>query len=617
MKNPLTKFANTITVGAKIYAVVGICLLCMAGLGGISYWQMDLIGKEIEAIAERDLPIARAVNNVTLHQLEQSIAFERSAALAGRIAENPAEREQFTKSAKKFEELAKKVDGELVTAIEFGNKAKSEAHTPAERAIFASVVEELKIVERQHKGFNKNGLTALKFLDAGDAAKAHALQGEIEDTASKLNHSLEELSTRILGFTDKAAKTAEAHEKSAIMMIAIVALIGFLAAAATAFLIVRFAIGRPLGEVVGGLDALNEGNYEVEIPVRSQDEIGKVAAALQSFRDTLIRSKQLEEEQKIAEQKAQQAEKERIEAEREAAAKEAADQERAAQEAAARAENMEKIIASFDQEVSAVLETVSSAATEMRASAESLTKTADHTSQQSSAVAAASEESATNLQTVASAAEELSASVGEISRQVSESSRIAQSAVAEASSTNQKVQGLAEAAQKIGEVVSLINDIASQTNLLALNATIEAARAGEAGKGFAVVASEVKSLATQTAKATEEIGGQIAGIQNATGEAVTAIEGISNVIGQISEISTAIASAVEEQGAATQDIAGNVQQAAAGTQEVNGNIVEVSQAAGETGQSANEVLSAADELSKQGELLRRQVDGFLQQIRAA
>ena len=432
MKNPLTKFANTITVGAKIYAVVGICLLCMAGLGGISYWQMDLIGKEIEAIAERDLPIARAVNNVTLHQLEQSIAFERSAALAGR-------------SAKKFEELAKKVDGELVTAIEFGNKAKSEAHTPAERAIFASVVEELKIVERQHKGFNKNGLTALKFLDAGDAAKAHALQGEIEDTASKLNHSLEELSTRIVGFTDKAAKTAEAHEKSAIMMIAIVALIGFLAAAATAFLIVRFAIGRPLGEVVGGLDALNEGNYEVEIPVRSQDEIGKVAAALQSFRDTLIRSKQLEEEQKIAEQKAQQAEKERIEAEREAAAKEAADQERAAQEAAARAENMEKIIASFDQEVSAVLETVSSAATEMRASAESLTKTADHTSQQSSAVAAASEESATNLQTVASAAEELSASVGEISRQVSESSRIAQSAVAEASSTNQKVQGLAEA----------------------------------------------------------------------------------------------------------------------------------------------------------------------------
>ena len=617
MKNSLTGFAKSITVGAKIYAVVGVCLLCMAGIAGISYWQMDLIGTEIEAIAERDLPMAGAMSTVTVHQLEQSIAFERSVVLAGKMATTPAAREDFSKSAKKFEELAQKVDGELVAAIDLATKARSGAHTPADRKLFASVIEEVKAIELTHKTFNDNGIKALKFLDAGDVAKADALGGAVEDAASKLNRSLEALPERILGFTRKAALTAEAHEKSAIKTISIVGLIGFLAAATIAYLIVRFSIGRPLNEVVGGLDALNEGNYEVEIPVRSQDEIGKVAAALQVFRDTLIRSKQLEEEQKISEQKAQEAEKERLETERAAAAKEAADQERAAQETAARAEKMEQIIASFDQEVSAVLETVSSAATEMRASAEALTKTADHTSKQSSAVAAASEESATNLQTVASAAEELSASVGEISRQVSESSKIAETAVAEASSTNQKVQGLAEAAQKIGEVVNLINDIASQTNLLALNATIEAARAGEAGKGFAVVASEVKSLATQTAKATEEIGGQIAGIQNATGEAVTAIEGISTVIGQISEISTAIASAVEEQGAATQDIAGNVQQAAAGTQEVNGDIVQVSQAAGETGQSAGQVLSAAEELASQGEVLQSRVDEFLRTVRAA
>ncbi|MGB8274693.1 MAG: methyl-accepting chemotaxis protein [Alphaproteobacteria bacterium] len=261
--------------------------------------------------------------------------------------------------------------------------------------------------------------------------------------------------------------------------------------------------------------------------------------------------------------------------------------------------------------VNEVVGVVASASTEVESTAESLAATAEETSRQSTAVAAAAEQATGNVQTVASAAEELSSSVAEIGRQVAQSAKIANKAVEEAIRTDNTVRGLADAAQKIGEVVNLINDIAGQTNLLALNATIEAARAGEAGKGFAVVASEVKSLATQTAKATEEIAGQIGSIQTATNDAVAAIEGISATIKQINEIATTIASAVEEQGSATQEIARNVQQAAAGTTEVSSNITGVTQAASQTGDAAGQMLSAARELAANANTLRGEIDQFL------
>jgi len=271
----------------------------------------------------------------------------------------------------------------------------------------------------------------------------------------------------------------------------------------------------------------------------------------------------------------------------------------------------------FERNVSGMVQIVASASTELESSAQVMSGTADETARQASSVAGAAEQASSNVQTVAAATEELSASIHEISRQVNQSTQIAGSAVEEAERTNSIIQGLAEAAGKIGEVVKLINNIASQTNLLALNATIEAARAGEAGKGFAVVAGEVKSLANQTAKATDEISGQIMAVQNATRNAVGAIHEIGNTIGKMNEIASAIAAAVEEQGAATKEIARNVQEAAYGTGTVTQNIASVTQAAGETGHASREMLSATGELSRQAQQLSGQVHHFLSKIRTA
>jgi methyl-accepting chemotaxis protein len=342
--------------------------------------------------------------------------------------------------------------------------------------------------------------------------------------------------------------------------------------------------------MTGAMKDLAGGKLDVEVPgIGRRDEVGEMADAVEVFKNNASARRELEAEQKETEGRA----------------------------VARRKADMDRLANEFEGAVGQIVETVSSASSELEASAGTLTSTAERAQELTTMVAAASEEASTNVQSVAAATEEMASSVNEISRQVQESARMAGEAVDQARNTNDRVGELSKAAAGIGDVVELINSIAGQTNLLALNATIEAARAGEAGRGFAVVASEVKALAEQTAKATGEIGLQITGIQAATEESVNAIKEISGTIEKLSEISSTIASAVEEQGAATQEISRNVLQAAHGTQQVSSNVTDVQRGAGETGAASSQVLSAAKSLSGDSNRLKFEVGKFLNAVRSA
>ncbi|GMO32115.1 methyl-accepting chemotaxis protein [Bradyrhizobium sp. TM233] len=357
---------------------------------------------------------------------------------------------------------------------------------------------------------------------------------------------------------------------------------------------VSFFTGRSISTaliaMVHAMTGLARGDMSVAIPgVGRNDEIGEMAGAVEVFRSNMVEADRLRAEQ--AEADARGREQRKL--------------------------DMHRLADTFEGAVGEIIETVSSAATELEASSNTLTHAAERGNGLATAVAAASEEASANVQSVSSASEELTSSVTEISRQVQESARVADVAVGQAQRTNARVAELTKAASRIGDVVELINTIAAQTNLLALNATIEAARAGEAGKGFAVVASEVKALAEQTAKATGEIGQHIGAIQSATDESVGAIKEIGDTIARMSEISSTIAAAVEEQGAATQEISRNIQHAAQGTSAVSSNIADVQRGSGETGAASAQVHSAAQSLSQESNRLKSEVARFLESVRAA
>jgi len=366
-----------------------------------------------------------------------------------------------------------------------------------------------------------------------------------------------------------------------------VGLIGVLLIGIT--LAVTRSVTRPISGIVGAMRQLAKGNSTIFVPGGERsDEIGAIAGAVQVFKDTIIEAERLRAEQMEVEKRGQ----------------------------AKRKADMHRLAGEFEREVGNIVDTVSSASNELETAAVTLTRTAETTQSLSTTVAASSEEASANVKSVASAAEEFSGSVAEIGRQVLESRRIAAEAVKQAETTNARMTELSQSATRIGDVVKLITSVADQTNLLALNATIEAARAGSAGKGFAVVAQEVKALAAQTSKATDEISAQIAAMQMATEGSVAAIKEIGDTINRISEIATTIASAVEEQDAATQEISRNVQQAAAGTMQVASHITDVSCSANKTGSASSQVLVSAQSLSKESNHLKQEVKRFLATIRA-
>ena len=558
------------SIRTKIIAVVAFLLVAMTGMGLLSVRNMRAINANTVDISTSWLPSVRVLGDLR----------------AGVITFRNVIREHMLSETME-EKLA--MEKTLATVIEANTKARAAYEpmitSPEERALYNEWV---KLWESYKKSSDE--VMALSRKAAGQVPReAHELNTR---TANKIALEADAVLRKDIDLNnagaDKAAQDAADNYATSLMMLAGILCAAVIAGIAVSYYLVR-DVSSGIASIVIPMQALGKGDLSAEVSHQGEKtEIGAMADTLQVFKQALI-------------------------------AKKAAD-EAAAADAEAKIERgrrVDGITRNFESVIGEIVQTVSSASTQLEASAGTLSTTAKQSQTLTSAVASASGEASANVQSVASATEELSSSVTEIGRQVQESARMATDAVGQARVTNDRVSQLSKAAGRIGDVVELINTIAGQTNLLALNATIEAARAGDAGRGFAVVASEVKALAEQTAKATGEISQQITGIQGATQESVNAIKEISGTIERLAEISSAIAAAVEEQGAATQEISRNVQQAARGTQQVSSNISDVQRGASETGAASSQVLSAAQSLSGDSHRLRLEVGRFLDSVRAA